>query len=221
MASQDASVGDSFDELAVLRSVVEGTATETGEDFFAALVMNLQRAMGTMGAWLAVYSEADRTLRAVSLRMGNQWLTGFEYPVDGTHCQTAIQERQTVLIPERLLELYRDAPKLRAFGAVSYLGVPLFGVDGSIIGQLAVLDDKPMVAEPRAGAIFQIFANRAAAELRRLNAERVIREREAQLSRLLESAMDATSSHSSMLVSLVASACTTCTAPCSMKSRNI
>src|SRR5262249_58933522 len=81
--------------------------------------------------------------------------------------------------------------RLRQYGAVSYMGVPLLGVDGAIIGQLAVLDDKPMPAEPRATAIFQIFAHRAAAELRRLRAERAIREREAQLSRLLGSAMDA------------------------------
>jgi PAS domain S-box-containing protein len=180
-----------FDELSVLRSLVEGTATETGEDFFAALVTNLQAAMGTTGAWIAAYSEADRTLRAISMRMRDRWLEGFEYAIDGTPCQTAIEERQTVLIPDRILELYRDRPELRRFGAVSYMGVPLVGVDGAIIGQLAVLDDKPMVAEPRAAAIFQIFANRAAAELRRLHAERAIREREAQLSQLLESAMDA------------------------------
>jgi PAS domain S-box-containing protein len=175
----------------MLRSLVEGTATETGEDFFTALVANLQRTMGTIGAWVAAYSETERTLRAISMRMRDRWLEGFDYAVDGTPCQTAIAERQTVLIPDRVLELYRDRPELRRFGAVSYLGVPLFGVDGAIIGQLAVLDDKPMVAEPRALAIFQIFANRAAAELRRLHAERAIREREAQLSQLLESAMDA------------------------------
>ncbi|HWO12270.1 MAG TPA: sigma 54-interacting transcriptional regulator, partial [Polyangiaceae bacterium] len=46
-------------------------------------------------------------------------------------------------------------------------------------------------ADPRAIAIFQIFANRAAAELQRLQSERTVAERETQLRRLLESAMDA------------------------------
>ena len=62
-----------LDELTALRTIVEGTATETGEDFFRALVANLAKAMGTMGAWVATYSEADRTLRAISLLMRDEW----------------------------------------------------------------------------------------------------------------------------------------------------
>ncbi len=180
-----------LDELAALRSIVEGTATETGESFFKALVANLSKSMGTMGAWVAVYVESDRVLRAVSMKMRDEWREGFEYPIDGTPCQTVIDEHRAVHIPERIIDLYRGDASLRHYGGVSYMGVPLEDVDGRIIGQLAVLDDKPMPPEPRGTAIFQIFAHRAAAELRRLRAERAIRDREAQLSRLLASAMDA------------------------------
>jgi PAS domain S-box-containing protein len=48
-----------------------------------------------------------------------------------------------------------------------------------------------MPPEPRAQALFQIFAARAAAELRRMRAEAQVREREHKLNRLLGSAMDA------------------------------
>ncbi|HET7540540.1 MAG TPA: sigma 54-interacting transcriptional regulator [Polyangiaceae bacterium] len=191
MKSRNLSSSADFDELSVLRSIARGTASETGEDFFTALVANLMGTMGTMGAWVAAYSETDRTLRALSMKLGDQWLYDFLYPIDGTPCQVVIQERRVVHIPDRIIELYRNDPRLRQHGAVSYMGVPLLGTDGSIIGQLAVLDDKPMPADPRVTAIFEIFAHRAAAELRRVRAERAIREREAQLSRLLESAMDA------------------------------
>ena len=74
---------------------------------------------------------------------------------------------------------------------MSYLGVPLFDSSGRIIGHVAVLDDKPMPGEPRGMAIFQIFANRAAAELQRLHAERATVEREAQLTLLVDNALDA------------------------------
>jgi PAS domain S-box-containing protein len=180
-----------LDELTALRTIVEGTATETGEDFFRALVANLAKAMGTIGAWVATYSAADRTLRALSLLMRDQWMDGFEFAIDGTVCQSVIEERRCVHIPDRIVDLYRNDPRLKRYGAVSYMGVPLLGADGAIIGQVAVLDDEPMPAEPRGTALFQIFAHRAAAELRRLQAERAIRDREAQLSRLLGSAMDA------------------------------
>jgi len=48
-----------------------------------------------------------------------------------------------------------------------------------------------MPHEPRTQALFQIFAVRAAAELRRLRAEAQVREREQKLGRLVDGAMDA------------------------------
>jgi PAS domain S-box-containing protein len=178
-------------ELAALRSIASGTAAETGEGFFPALVENLSKAMGTMGAWVAVYDEPTRTLRALSIKMRDQWPQDYSYPIEGTPCQAAVEEQRMLHIPDRLVDLYSADLSLKQFGPVSYLGVPLFDVDGRIIGHLAVLDDKPMPEEPRGIAIFRIFANRAASELRRLERDRALREREAQLSRLIESAMDA------------------------------
>jgi GAF domain-containing protein len=48
---------------------------------------------------------------------------------------------------------------------LSYLGVPLVEATGTVIGNLAVLDRRPMPEEPRALAIIQIFAARAGAEI--------------------------------------------------------
>jgi len=59
------------------------------------------------------------------------------------------------------------------------------------MGHLAVLDTKPLPAEPRLISLFEIFAARAAAECRRLKAEQQVRAREEQLATLLDSAMDA------------------------------
>jgi PAS domain S-box-containing protein len=179
------------DELAVLRVIVEGTASETGAEFFPALVESLRAALGTMGAWVAAYDAKTRTLHAVSMKMRDRWIENFVYQIDGSPCQTAIEEERMLHIPDRILDLYEGDGSLRMYGAVSYLGVPLFDVDEKIIGHVAVLDDKPLPAEPRSEAIFRIFAARAAAEMRRMERERVLREREAEISRLLESAMDA------------------------------
>ncbi len=76
-------------------------------------------------------------------------------------------------------------------GVASYMSMPLLDLDGAIVGHLAVLDMRPMLAEPRAQALFQIFAARAGAELRRLRAEAQVLEREQKLGRLVGSAMDA------------------------------
>ena len=111
--------------------------------------------------------------------------------IDGTPCERVIDERCLIHIPDNLLHLYADDPDVKAVGAASYMGMPLLDLDGKILGHLAILDKRPMPPEPRAQALFQIFAARAAAELRRLRAERQVREREQKLGRLLGSAMDA------------------------------
>ncbi len=85
-----------------------------------------------------------------------------------------------------MLDIFPDRPGLRDMGAVSYMGLPLVDVDGQIIGNLAVLDNRPMPEEPRALTLFRIFADRASAELRRVRAERGIREREEKYRRIVE-----------------------------------
>jgi sigma-B regulation protein RsbU (phosphoserine phosphatase) len=68
------------------------------------------------------------------------------------------------------------------------MGVPLLEPSGKIIGNLAVLDTRPMPEEPRSLAIFQIFAARAAAELQRLRVESEVRKSEEKYRRIVETA---------------------------------
>jgi PAS domain S-box-containing protein len=180
-----------LDVDAALRTILQGTATETGAEFFQALVRNLASALHTQGAWVTEYISESRRLRALAFWMGGQWLEGWEMVVDGTPCERVIDERCLIHIPDNLIELYGEDPDVRASGAVSYMGMPLLDLDSKILGHLAVLDTRPMPAEPRTQALFQIFAARAAAELRRLRAEAQVREREQKLGRLVGSAMDA------------------------------
>jgi PAS domain S-box-containing protein len=178
------------DEGAVLRQILEGTAKETGESFFAALVENLAKALETRGAWVTIWHGESR-LRAVALWLGERFVPNYEYDLAGTPCEPVFRERRLVHIQDRLVDLYPNDPDLRPMGAVSYMGVPLLDVDGQILGHLAVLDTRPMPKEPRLLALFQIFAARAAAELQRLRAEQQLREREEKLRRLFDSVMDA------------------------------
>ncbi|HWU38476.1 MAG TPA: GAF domain-containing protein, partial [Candidatus Acidoferrum sp.] len=178
-------------ENAALRTILEGTATETGDRFFAALVQNLAAALNTHGAWVTEYLAESRRLRALAFWMGGTWLPDYETAVDGTPCQAVVDGRRLVHYPDNVVELYPEDPDLRSMGAVSYMGVPLFDRDGQVMGNLAVLDTRPMPHEPRVLAVFQIFAARAAAELRRLRAEADVVEREERLRCLVDSAMDA------------------------------
>lgn len=176
---------------AALHAILEGTATETGERFFAALVQSLARALNTHGAWVTEYFVETRRLRALAFWMDGHWVQDYEVDIAGSPCEKVIDTVGLVHFPDRLLELYPDEPDIQQTGAVSYMGIPLLDVDGKILGHMAVIDRRPMPEEPRLHAIFNIFAARAAAELQRQRAEAEVREREEKVGRLLSSAMDA------------------------------
>src|SRR4029453_4822158 len=60
-----------------------------------------------------------------------------------------------------------------------------------IRGHMAVVDRVPMPDTLKARALFQVFADRAAAEVRRLRADNELRVREEKLSRVVNVAMEA------------------------------
>lgn len=179
------------DEDAVLRAILEGTAGETGQPFFKALVKGLADALHTRGAWVSEYLGEARRLRSLAFYADGQYLDHYEYDITGTPCEVVIDKRCFVHFPERVLEMFPQDPDLSPMGVVSYMGAPLLHTDGRILGHLAVFDSRPMPEAPRCTALFHIFAARAAAEHRRLVAEAEVRLRERQLSGLVESAMDA------------------------------
>jgi len=179
------------DADAALVTILEGTATETGADFFAALVQNLAKALHTHGAWVTEYFPQSRRLRALAFWMDGKFVSGYEVEIAGTPCESVIDRAELVHFPDKLVELYPNDPEISQAGAVSYMGVPLLDLQGKILGHMAVVDRRPMPEAPRTLALFKIFAARAAAELQRLQAEAEVKKREEKLGRLVDSAMDA------------------------------
>ena len=55
-----------LDEDATVRAILEGTATATGERFFAALVENLSSVLDTYSSWVTEYIEKTRQLRVLA-----------------------------------------------------------------------------------------------------------------------------------------------------------
>ena len=174
-----------------LWAILENTVAETGERYFAGLVQTVSRVLETSGAWVTEYFEDSRRLKALAFWMDGNWVPDYETPIEGTPCERVIDSATLVHFPDRLLEFFPDDQEIHQGGFVSYLGLALRDVDGRVLGHLAVVHREPMPENPRALALFQIFAERAGAELRRLRAEAAVREREEKLSRVVNGALDA------------------------------
>jgi transcriptional regulator with GAF, ATPase, and Fis domain len=181
----------SFDAEAALRLVLRRTAGVTGEEFYKALVESLAQVLGTTCAWVTEYDAPQGLLRGLAFWYNGSFIEGYQALIANTPCERVIQEACFVQIPDRILEIYAHDPELVSLRALSYIGMPLFDVDGSIMGHLAALDTKPMPSSPDLEEVFSLFAERAAAEHRRLRVESRLRDREVLLSRILNSATDA------------------------------
>lgn len=153
----------------VIRELFENTAAKTGQEFFDALVRNMSRIFGTRGAWVTEYFARESHLETKAFWFGNRFVNDYVFKVKGTPCETVINDRQFVLIPDNLLDLYPEDNHGVSEGAVSYMGVPIFDDDkATVLGHLAVMDMKPFHPNPDMIRVFQLFAERASAELRRI-----------------------------------------------------
>jgi PAS domain S-box-containing protein len=178
-------------ENTVLRRILEGTAAYTGETFFQQLVKHLSLALGTNAAWISEYVEGRQRLRALAFWINGSFLKGYEFDIKGTPCETVLGKKEILHIPRNVIDLFPDDPELQNFKAMSYLGVPLLDVRGHPIGNLAVMDIHEMPEDFHNMALFRIFADRGASELRRIRTEQKLRDREQELNRLFNSVMDA------------------------------
>jgi len=122
---------------------------ETGTGFFRALVRNLSRALGTLGAWVTEYLPEEQRLRSYAMWMGEDFVDHYEYPLAGTACAEVVENKTLVHIPDRLVELFPQDTDLIPLDAMSYLGMPLLGTEGEVLGHLGVLDNKPIRVKAR------------------------------------------------------------------------
>lgn len=172
-----------------LRSIAEATASATGADFFRSLVRNLASTLQVRYAFVAECTdEAKRRVKTLEFWEGEGFKDSFEYDVRGTPCERVI-DGTICYHTENVQALFPEDKDLVRWKIESYLGIPLVGGSGEVIGHLAVLGDTPMDQElDEMAVLLKIFAARAAAELERKRTEEELKDSEAQFRTLVEHA---------------------------------
>ncbi len=163
-----------------LRSIVEGTASVTGNNFFRSLVCHLAAALQVRYALISEFADPQYTrVRTLAFWRGKDFGENFEYALSGSPCELVIQTRASQYHPEQLQALFPEDRDLVQIGAQSYLGIPLLDTSGNVLGHLAVMDTGPMGDGLRKKSILEVFAARAAAEMERKQSEEALRKSEA------------------------------------------
>ena len=160
----------------IIRTIEEGVSAATGEGFFASLVSCLGEALDMdfvlVGELLPGLPERIGT-RAVYALGANA--PNFEYPLANTPCENVIS-KQLSIYQEGIQRFFPENQSLAEMGVESFIGTPLFSVDGHLLGLLILMSRQPISNPELAVSVLKIFAVRAAAELERLEREAAIHE---------------------------------------------
>jgi PAS domain S-box-containing protein len=159
----------------LLRAIMQGTAAATGADFFASLVRHLASGLGVRHAFVAECTDATRdVVRTVAFWRDDRLAEPMEYAVARTPCERVLAGAVSHHAAG-VQAAFPGDPGLARLGAESYLGVPIVGAAGGVIGHVAVLDDAPMATDPLTLWVLQTFAARAGAELERQRSDAALR----------------------------------------------
>jgi hypothetical protein len=154
---------------AVLDVLAEGTSAAQGADFLTALVRNFGRALDVDLAFIAecVDDPPTRVRTLACWRAGQEESDNFDFELSGTPCEEVICHGRTCFHRE---DVGRIFPRERGYQA--YLGMPILGPEGRVIGHLAFFDRAPRGDEMLVDSVYRIFLARAAAEMQRLHEQR-------------------------------------------------
>jgi PAS domain S-box-containing protein len=151
-----------------LRLIVVGTAATTGNDFFQSLVKHMAQVLCARYAFVTTCDD-QKHARTLAFWKGDGFGENFDFDIADTPCEVLVGE--VCHYRQGLQGLFPHDKLLADWQVQSYVGVPMLDHSNRVIGHIAILDDKPMEADPRTIDLLKIFASRAVAELNRQKAE--------------------------------------------------
>jgi PAS domain S-box-containing protein len=161
-----------------LRAVLEGVSALTGEDFFRSAARQLAVALQVRLAFVAEIADSKRTrARTLAFWNGDGLGENFEYDLSGTPCENVVGNR-LCYYPSNVQKTFPEDRGLARMGIESYVGIPVLGSEGKVVGHLAALDVEPLETRLSPEWVLKIFAARTGAEIERRRAEIASREGE-------------------------------------------
>ena len=173
----------------LLQTVANCSASASGDDFFRALVQDVATVLRVRYAFVSEFAGLNTKVRTLAFWDGG-FQDNFSYDLAGTPCELVLGG-ETRHYPDQVKSRFPTDLDLAKTDAESYLAVPLRERSGSVLGHLAIIDDKPLVFSSADVEVFNILGARAAVEIEHIKSKEKLRVSEDRLARILTSAMDA------------------------------
>jgi signal transduction histidine kinase len=146
---------------------------KTGDDFLPAVVEEIAVALDAVAVLVGEFTGTDH-LETVAFWRDGLVADNIDYSLGGTPC-AEVGGHSALCYPSGIQSRFPHDPRLPAWEADGFIGVPLVGSKGKSIGVLAAFTRRPIDDEEFAGSVLQLFAGRAAAMTQRTAAKRDLR----------------------------------------------
>ncbi len=171
-----------------LEAIVKGAVAPGSQNFFQNLVRQLAQTLQVPMVFLAErVEETFPVVQGVAFWHGDRFEPKFEYDCLEGPCEKVF-EGHPVYFSQGVQELFPKNQTVKALNLESYCGTPLFNSEGDIVGNLAIMDQKPLSMNAQDQSLLQVFAARAGAELERKRAQEALQESEERYRALYDEA---------------------------------
>ena len=162
-------VADRAREDEVLRSLVSGIATKTGNECLSSLVRHLGLRLGVRHVAVLEFSKSSEHAHSVAAWSSDGQVPELSQALIGSICQ-GLGPREIRHVQDGARNRFPEDPHLQRLEAEGAYAIGLAGPEGAT-GALVIVDSAPLAARDLERASASLFAERAAAELER---ERVV-----------------------------------------------
>lgn len=160
----------------LMRYFATDISTEAGDTFFKSLATFLAETLNADYAFIGKLSDKDHNkVQTLALYALGQIVENFEYNLTNTPCKQVVG-KQLCFYPDKVQQQFPEDTLLVDMGVQSYIGAPLFDSQKGPIGLLVAMDRKPMQDNRLRRFLFRQSAVRAAYEIERMRAEKILSE---------------------------------------------
>lgn len=154
-----------------LRAVAE-SGIGSKSNIFDFIAKQLAYTLMKRGAIIATLDHENHAMAtAITVWIDGEFREGFSFDLEGTLFADVFHFR-AILRQDGAERLLPRFAAMDSWTNSSFWGAPLFDRHGSVIGVIAVIDDKPMTERPQTIALLKSFAVRASSELVRIKTEK-------------------------------------------------
>ncbi len=150
-------------------ALAAGSATEI---LSHKLALKLADVLGVDYAFIGEVSPHDtRIIETIAFCDHGKIVDNIEYQLAPATACGSVEGKTTCYFPEGARKLYPEDEILKEFRVEAFIGHPLLGSDGQVLGLLAVMHSRPLTNVEQIQSILQISATRIAGEIERKRAD--------------------------------------------------